>query len=73
MAHPALEYHHPRLQRKCLRIEATLERVMTCVGEQNWDAEVLVIDDGSTRRYLVAIVERWMRVASAASPGEESW
>jgi len=34
---------------------------MTCVGEQGWDAEVLVVDDGSTDG-TVAIVKRWMQV-----------
>jgi glycosyltransferase involved in cell wall biosynthesis len=41
------------------RIEATLERVMECVAAQGWDAEVLVVDDGS-RDDTPAIVQRWM-------------
>jgi glycosyltransferase involved in cell wall biosynthesis len=41
------------------RIERTLERVMSCVEKQGWDAEVLVVDDGSTDS-TPQIVERWM-------------
>ncbi|HEV2645728.1 MAG TPA: dolichyl-phosphate beta-glucosyltransferase [Acidobacteriaceae bacterium] len=41
------------------RIELTLERVMTCVETQGWDAEVLVVDDGSSDP-TPQIVERWM-------------
>ena len=41
------------------RIETALERVLTCVEERGWDAEVLVVDDGSTDD-TAAIVQRWM-------------
>jgi glycosyltransferase involved in cell wall biosynthesis len=41
------------------RIEKTLDRVMSCVAEQGWDAEVLVVDDGSTDG-TTQIVHRWM-------------
>ena len=41
------------------RIEETLERVMECVEAQGWDAEVLVVDDGS-RDSTPDIVHRWM-------------
>ena len=41
------------------RIERTLERVLACVAEFGWDAEVLVVDDGSMDN-TAAIVERWM-------------
>jgi glycosyltransferase involved in cell wall biosynthesis len=41
------------------RIERTLERVMTCVEQQGWDAEVLVVDDGSTDS-TAQIIQRWM-------------
>jgi glycosyltransferase involved in cell wall biosynthesis len=43
------------------RIERTLERVMSCVDKQGWDAEVLVVDDGS-RDHTPEIVERWMEL-----------
>ncbi len=41
------------------RIESALERVLTCVEERSWDAEVLVVDDGSSDE-TAAIVQRWM-------------
>jgi glycosyltransferase involved in cell wall biosynthesis len=41
------------------RIERTLDRVLGCVAKQGWDAEVLVVDDGSTDA-TVQIVEQWM-------------
>ncbi len=33
---------------EALRIEQTLKRVLGCVASQGWQAEVLVVDDGST-------------------------
>jgi glycosyltransferase involved in cell wall biosynthesis len=41
------------------RIEVTIDRVMSCVHSQGWDAEVLVVDDGSTDD-TISIVERCM-------------
>lgn len=41
------------------RIESALERVLGCVEERGWDAEILVVDDGSTDA-TAAIVQRWM-------------
>ncbi|MHB8889289.1 MAG: dolichyl-phosphate beta-glucosyltransferase, partial [Acidobacteriaceae bacterium] len=41
------------------RIGKTLERVLACVAHHAWDAEVLVVDDGS-RDTTVSIVEAWM-------------
>ncbi|MBE7159140.1 MAG: glycosyltransferase family 2 protein, partial [Rhodospirillales bacterium] len=41
------------------RIEGALARVLACVYERQWDAEVLVVDDGSTDD-TAAIVQRWM-------------
>ncbi|MHB8890057.1 MAG: glycosyltransferase family 2 protein, partial [Acidobacteriaceae bacterium] len=40
------------------RIGKTLERVLACVAHHAWDAEVLVVDDGS-RDTTVSIVEAW--------------
>jgi glycosyltransferase involved in cell wall biosynthesis len=41
------------------RIESALERVLACVAERRWNAEVLVVDDGSTDT-TPDIVRRWM-------------
>ncbi len=45
---------------EALRIEQTLDRVLECVRARQWDAEVLVVDDGSSDS-TVAIVHRYMR------------
>ena len=58
MAHPQLSIVIPAYNESA-RIEATLKRVMTCVAERRWDAEVLVVDDGSSDD-TAAIVELWM-------------
>ena len=58
MSHPALSIVIPAYN-ECARIEGTLERVMSCVQERGWDAEVLVVDDGSTDE-TVTVVQRWM-------------
>ncbi len=58
MAHPQLSIVIPAYNESA-RIEKALERVLDCVAEQRWDAEVLVVDDGS-KDDTAAVVERWM-------------
>jgi len=58
MSHPQLSIVIPAYNESA-RIEATLGRVMACVEMQGWDAEVLVIDDGS-KDATAEIVESWM-------------
>ncbi len=59
MPHPALSIVIPAYN-ECARIEGTLERVLSCVEERGWDAEVLVVDDGSSDE-TVDVVQHWMR------------
>ena len=58
MSHPQLSIVIPAYNESA-RIEATLDRVMTCVETQGWDAEVLVVDDGS-KDDTAEIVKLWM-------------
>jgi len=58
MAHPQLSIVIPAYNESA-RIDDALERVMSCIAEQGWDAEVLVVDDGS-KDNTAAIVQRWM-------------
>jgi glycosyltransferase involved in cell wall biosynthesis len=41
------------------RIESALDRVLACVSQRRWNAEVLVVDDGSSDD-TPDIVHRWM-------------
>jgi glycosyltransferase involved in cell wall biosynthesis len=59
MAHPQLSIVIPAYNESA-RIEATLARVLECVETRHWNAEILVVDDGSTDN-TVAIVHQWMR------------
>jgi glycosyltransferase involved in cell wall biosynthesis len=58
MASPQLSIVIPAYNESA-RIEQTLDRVMSCVESQSWDAEVLVVDDGSTDS-TPAIIHQWM-------------
>jgi glycosyltransferase involved in cell wall biosynthesis len=58
MATPQLSIVIPAYNENA-RIERTLQRVMECVHRQGWDAEVLVVDDGSADR-TAEIVRSWM-------------
>jgi len=59
VAHPRLSIVIPAYNESA-RIDGTLSRVLWCVEERGWDAEVLVVDDGSTDD-TPAIVQKWMR------------
>ena len=71
MAHPYLSIVIPAYNESA-RIEQTLERVMNCVEAQRWDAEVLVIDDGSaddTREIVQREMQRYPRLHLVSNPG----
>lgn len=59
MASPQLSIVIPAYNESA-RIERTLARVMECVEQQGWDAEVLVVDDGS-KDSTPEIVQEWMQ------------
>ena len=59
MASPQLSIVIPAYNESA-RIERTLQRVMECVEHQGWDAEVLVVDDGS-RDSTPEIIQAWMQ------------
>jgi glycosyltransferase involved in cell wall biosynthesis len=73
MPHPQLSIVIPAYNESA-RIEGALERVMGCIAERGWDAEVLVVDDGS-KDDTAAIVERWMvthpRLHMLKNPGNK--
>jgi len=58
MSHPHLSIVIPAYNEEA-RIETALQRVLDCIEEQGWDAEVLVVDDGS-QDATTSIVETWM-------------
>jgi len=58
MSHPQLSIVIPAYN-EAGRIEDALQRVTSCIAEKKWDAEVLVVDDGS-KDTTAAIVQRWM-------------
>jgi glycosyltransferase involved in cell wall biosynthesis len=58
MAHPRLSIVIPAYNESA-RIGNALERVLACVEERKWDAEILVVDDGSTDD-TVAVVGSWI-------------
>jgi glycosyltransferase involved in cell wall biosynthesis len=57
-AHPHLSIVIPAYN-ESHRIEDALERVTSCIAMRGWDAEVLVVDDGS-KDSTAEIVHRWM-------------
>jgi glycosyltransferase involved in cell wall biosynthesis len=61
MASPHLSIVIPAYN-EAARIERTLKRVLECVREHRWDAEVLVVDDGSTDE-TATIVRSFMQVS----------
>src|SRR6202789_2706862 len=73
MAHPQLSIVIPAYNESA-RIEHALDRVLSCIAERHWDAEVLVVDDGS-KDDTAAIVQRWMaqhpRLHLVQNPGNK--
>jgi glycosyltransferase involved in cell wall biosynthesis len=58
MAHPEISIVVPAYNEGA-RIENALDRIFSCAEQKGWDAEVLVVDDGSTDD-TASVVERWM-------------
>jgi glycosyltransferase involved in cell wall biosynthesis len=58
MSHPHLSIIVPAYNEEA-RIGSALERVVQCIEDRDWDAEVLVVDDGS-QDGTVSVVEVWM-------------
>jgi glycosyltransferase involved in cell wall biosynthesis len=58
MAHPEISIVVPAYNEGA-RIESALDRIFSCVEQRGWDAEVLIVDDGSTDD-TASIVEQWM-------------
>jgi len=54
------------------RIPATLERVLGCIRERGWQAEVLVVNDGSrdtTAELVRGFAQRWPELRLIENPG----
>jgi glycosyltransferase involved in cell wall biosynthesis len=58
MAPPRLSIVIPAYNESA-RIEVALSNVLSCVESRAWDADILVVDDGSTDN-TCAIVQQWM-------------
>src|SRR5580693_1670565 len=58
MAPPRLSIVIPAYNESA-RIEAALSNVLGCVESRAWDADIFVVDDGSTDN-TPAIVQQWM-------------
>jgi glycosyltransferase involved in cell wall biosynthesis len=71
MSHPRLSIVVPAYNEQA-RIGAALATIMECIAARHWDAEVLVIDDGSTDE-TPQIVELWAseydRLQMVRNPG----
>jgi glycosyltransferase involved in cell wall biosynthesis len=58
MSHPQLSIVVPAYNEGA-RIDDALRRIMSCIVARGWDAEVLVVDDGS-KDNTAAIVQQWI-------------
>ena len=68
MSHPQYSIVIPAYN-ETARIERALSSVSGCIRQRGWDAEVLVVDDGSTDD-TAALVESWAaeHAGGAADP-----